>query len=230
MVANALTESTLRQRWDRIDDYLAGALVPSDPVLEAAIQEGVRAGLPQIQVSPVQGRMLHLLARLIGARRILEIGTLAGYSAIWLARGLAPGGRLITLEANPRHAEVARSNLRRAGLDGAVDIRVGRALESLAVLASEGAGPFDLVFIDADKSNNPEYVSWALRLSRPGSLIVVDNVVRGGAVAQDSDDPDVRGTRRMFELIAAEPRLMATALQTVGVKGYDGFALLLVIE
>jgi predicted O-methyltransferase YrrM len=230
MVANAITESMLRERWDRVDDYLAEALVPSDPVLEAAIQEGIRAGLPQIQVSPVQARMLHLLTRLIGARRILEIGTLAGYSAIWLARGMAPGGRLITLEANPRHAEVARSNLRRAGLDGTVEVRVGRALESLAVLANEGAGPFDLVFIDADKSNNPEYVSWALRLSHPGSLIIVDNVVRGGALVGESDDPDVRGTRRMFELIAAEPRLVATATQTVGVKGYDGFALLLVTE
>jgi predicted O-methyltransferase YrrM len=230
MVANAITESMLRERWDRVDDYLAEALVPSDPVLEAAIQEGIRAGLPQIQVSPVQARMLHLLTRLIGARRILEIGTLAGYSAIWLARGMAPGGRLITLEANPRHAEVARSNLRRAGLDGTVEVRVGRALESLAALANEGAGPFDLVFIDADKSNSPEYVSWALRLSHPGSLIVVDNVVRGGAVVGESDDPDVRGTRRMFEMIAAEPRLVATATQTVGVKGYDGFALLLVTE
>jgi predicted O-methyltransferase YrrM len=173
--------------------------------------------------------LLELLARLLGARAILELGTLAGVSTIWLARGLRPGGRLVTLEANGRCAEVAQANLERAGLADAVELRVGRALDTLPLLAAEGAGPFDLVFIDADKRSNPEYLQWALELSRPGSLIVADNVVRGGAVADaDTVDPSVMGVRRFLELVAAEPRLTATAIQTVGEKGHDGLALALV--
>lgn len=211
----------------RVDEYLGGVLVPSDTILDAAVQAGLDAGMPQIQVSPVQGKFLYLLAQIQGARRILEVGTLAGYSTIWLARALPPDGRLISLELSPRHAEVARANLRRAGLDSVAEVRVGPAVDLLAALAEENDEPFDLVFIDADKEHNPEYVAGALRMSRPGTVIVVDNVVRHGAVVDaTSSDPGVRGTRRMFELIAAEPRLEATALQTVGLKGYDGFAIL----
>jgi predicted O-methyltransferase YrrM len=181
-------------------------------------------------VSPVQGALLELLARLCGARAILEIGTLGGYSTIWLARALPPGGRLVTLEAQEKHAAVARANFERAGVAGAVDLRVGRAADSLPKLAAEGAGPFDFVFIDADKAGTPEYFTWALRLSRRGTVIVVDNVVRGGAVTDTaSDDPSVLGIRRFNELVAAEPRVAATAIQTVGSKGYDGFAMAVVV-
>jgi predicted O-methyltransferase YrrM len=219
------------ESWVLVDEYLAGRLVPPDEVLEAAVKVGIDAGMPQIQVSPTQGKFLYLLARMLGAGRILEIGTLAGYSTIWLGRALPPDGRLVSLEVNPTHAEVARANLRRAGLDGIVQVRVGQALDSLAVLAQEGVGPFDLVFVDANKDQIPEYVAWALRLSRPGTVLVVDNVVRSGAVIDEtSADANIRGIRRMFELVAAEPRLEATALQTVGVKGYDGFALLRVTD
>jgi predicted O-methyltransferase YrrM len=215
--------------WSRVDAYVEELLLPPDPALAAALASAEEAELPPIQVSPAQGKLLHLLARLHGSRRVLEIGTLGGYSAIWLARALPAGGRLVTLEIDPRHAEVARGNVERAGLGEVVEIRVGPALETLPVLADEGAGPFDLVFVDADKPGNPEYVRWALRLTRPGSVIVVDNVVRGGAVADPgSADPAVRGSRELMELLAAEPRLDATAIQTVGVKGYDGFALALV--
>jgi predicted O-methyltransferase YrrM len=211
----------------QVDEYLAELLVPSDAILDAAVQAGLDAHMPQIQVSPVQGRFLYLLAQIQRAGRILEVGTLAGYSTIWLARALPPEGRLVTLELNPDHAAVARSNLRRAGLDSIVEVRVGSALDSLAALVEENVEPFDLVFIDADKENNPEYVAGALRLSRPGSVIVVDNVVRQGRVVDDENrDPNITGTRRMFEIIAQEPRLEATALQTVGLKGYDGFAIL----
>ncbi len=213
--------------WHLVDEYLVERLVPSDDVLEAAVRAGVDAGMPQIQVSPTEGKLLYLLARMLGARKILEIGTLAGYSTIWMARALPVDGRLISLEVNPAHAEVATANLRRAGLDGIVEIRVGPALDSLAALAQEDLGPFDLVFVDADKDHNPEYVAWALRLSRPGTVIVVDNVVRRGAVIDEtSADANIRGIRRMFEFVAAEPRLEATAVQTVGVKGYDGFAVM----
>jgi len=178
-------------------------------------------------VSPTQGRFLYLLARVLGAQKILEIGTLAGYSTIWMARALPPDGRLITLEVNPKHAEVAGSNFRRARLESMIEVRVGPALESLPGLVAEGAGPFDLVFIDADKENIPEYVAWALRVSHPGTVMIVDNVVRQGAVVDKaSQDASVRGVRRMFELVASEPRLEATAIQTVGVKGYDGFAII----
>ena len=213
--------------WTAVDQYVVDHLVPTDEALEAALAATAEAGMPDIGVAPTHGKLLHLLARLRGARTILEIGTLAGYSTIWLARALPPDGRLVTLEADPRHAEVAQANLARAGLAGGVEVRVGRALDTLPQLT----GPFDLVFIDADKVNNPQYLSWATRLTRPGSVIVVDNVVRGGSVLdKDRDDPSVQGTRGLYEAIAANPRLTATAVQTVGVKGYDGFLLALVTE
>jgi len=205
--------------WAEVDSYLVDRLVTSDEVLDAA--SGGAA------VSANQGKLLQLLARAIGARRVLEVGTLAGYSTIWLARALPPGGRLVTLEADPRSAEVARSNIAAAGLGDVVELRVGAALESLPRLV----GPYDLIFLDADKAENPEYVAHALELSRPGTLIVADNVVRGGAVVDaDSDDPRVRGVRRFFDLLEEDPRVSATAIQTVGSKGWDGFALALVGE
>ncbi|OHV31007.1 MULTISPECIES: O-methyltransferase [Pseudofrankia] len=215
-----------RELWDAVDDYFEGLLVPADPALAAALRASDAAGLPAIQVSASQGKLLQLLARTVGARSILEVGTLGGYSTIWLARALPAGGRLVTLEVDPAHAAVARANAERAGVADVVDVRVGAALETLPKLAAEGGGPFDLVFIDADKPNNPGYFEWALRLTRPGSLIIIDNVVRGGAVADpDNTEPSVVGTRRVHELIAAEPRVSATAVQTVGTKGYDGFTL-----
>jgi predicted O-methyltransferase YrrM len=215
------------ERWTAVDRYLTELLVPPDPALEAALEANAAAGLPPHDVSPAQGKLLHLLARLQGARTILEIGTLGGYSTIWLARALTPGGRVVTLEADPRHAEVARANLARAGLADVVELRIGAALETLPLLAA--AAPFDLIFIDADKPSNPDYLRWALRLSRRGSLIVADNVVRDGAVVDEqSADPSVRGVRDMLALMGAEPRLAATAIQTVGIKGYDGFVLALV--
>ena len=217
----------MTETWAAVDRYIADLLVPSDPVLEAALEATAAAGLPTINVTPSQGKLLHVLARLQGARTILEIGTLGGYSTIWLARALPAGGRLITLEVDPRHAEVAGANLARAGLAEIVDVRLGPALETLPRLTAEA--PFDLFFIDADKQNNAEYFAWALELSRPGSVIIVDNVVRGGAVADaGSHDPRVRGTRRLHEVIAAESRVTATTIQTVGSKGYDGFAIALV--
>jgi predicted O-methyltransferase YrrM len=219
------------ERWTAVDRYLTDLLVRPDPALDAALAASAGAGLPAHQVSASEGKLLHLLARLVGACRILEIGTLGGYSAIWLARALPARGRLVTLEAEPRHAEVARANLARAGLGDVVEVRVGRAVESLRQLAAERSGPFDLVFIDADKESNPDYLMWALRLARPGTLIVADNVVRGGAVVDGtSADPSVRGVRRFMQLVAAESRLSATAIQTVGSKGWDGFALALVRE
>ncbi len=217
-------------QWREVDRYLVDLFVPRDPALDAALESGAAAGLPPHDVSPNQGKLLHLLARIRGARNILEIGTLAGYSTIWLARALPPGGRLVTLEADPKHAEVARANLARAGLSGAVELRLGPALETLPRLAAEGLGPFDLIFIDADKPNNPEYLAWALKLSRRETVIVGDNTVRDGAVVdRASTDPSVQGIRRFHELLAAEPRVNATAIQTVGSKGYDGFTLALVI-
>jgi len=220
------------QVWDDVDDYFIGQLAPDDEVLEAALRDSEAAGLPQIAVSAAEGKLLHLMAQIQGASRILEIGTLGGYSTIWLARALPADGRLISLEYSPKHAEVATRNLARAGFDKIVEVRVGPALESLAELADETAetaenpAPFDLVFIDADKANNPHYVEWALKLTRPGSLIIVDNVVRGGRVADpDNASPDVQGTRTAIELIGSHARLSGTAIQTVGKKGYDGFAL-----
>jgi len=215
--------------WNDVDQYLTDTLAPVDTALEAALKASDAAGLPQIAVSAPQGKLLQLLATVQGAARILEIDTLGGYSTICLARALPEGGRLISLEYDPRHAEVARGNIAAAGLADRVEVRVGAALDSLPTLQAEGAGPFDLVFIDADKVNNPHYVRWALELSRPGTVIVVDNVVRDGKVADGtSEDPAILGTRAALELIAAEPRLTGTAVQTVGSKGYDGFALALV--
>jgi predicted O-methyltransferase YrrM len=208
--------------WEAVDRYFDDHLSPPDAMLEAALDASAAAGLPPIGVAPNQGKLLKLMAEMIGARRILEIGTLGGYSTIWLARALPPDGLLVTLEAEPHHAEVARTNLARAGLAGLVEIRVGRAADSLAALAREGAAPFDLVFIDADKPSNPDYLAHALGLTRAGSLIVADNVVRAGAVLDPRGDASVQGIRRFTERVAAEPRLEATALQTVGAKGYDG--------
>jgi predicted O-methyltransferase YrrM len=219
-----------QEQWSTVDRFITDLIVPSDPALDAALAESLAAGLPAISVSPNQGKFLHLLARLRGAHSILEVGTLGGYSTIWLARALPEGGRLVTLEAEPKHAEIARANLARAGLTDVVDLRLGRAQETLPQIAAEGLGPFDLVFIDADKVSTADYFNWALKLTRQGSLILVDNVVRKGAVAdQSSTDPDVQGVRRFYEVLAAEPRVSATAIQTVGSKGYDGFALALVL-
>ncbi|HEU4542512.1 MAG TPA: O-methyltransferase [Jiangellaceae bacterium] len=212
-----------QQLWTSVDHYITDVLVEPDEALGAALRDSEAAGLPAINVTPNQGKLLHLMARMCGARSILEIGTLGGYSTIWLARALPDGGRLLSLEAEPRHAEVAAANIARAGLANRVEVRVGRALDTLPGVEADGVGPFDLVFIDADKPSNPDYVEWALKLTRPGSVIIVDNVVRGGAVADaSSEDSAVRGVRRMNELVAAEPRLTATAIQTVGSKGYDG--------
>lgn len=209
-----------------VDAYLTEALLDRDEVLDQALSDARAAGLPMINVAPNQGKMLQILAASLGAQRILEIGALAGYSTIWLARALPPDGQLVTLEFSPKHAEVARRNLQRAGLADRVEIRVGPALESLPDLR----GPFDFVFIDADKENNPGYFEWALKLSRPGTLIVVDNVVREGRVTSHLGEPAVDGIRRMNELIAAEPRVTATAVQTVGSKGWDGFCLVRVLD
>ena len=218
------------QTWTAVERYITNSLTLSDPVLDAALSANVAAGLPSIDVAPNEGKLLYLLALLRASRRILEIGTLGGYSTIWLARSLPAEGRLVTLEADPKHAETARLNIARAGLSPLVDLRLGFALDTLPQLEREGVGPFDLIFIDADKSNNPAYLAWSLKLSRPGSLIIIDNVVRDGAVVDgSSQDPAILGVRRVFEMVAAEPRLSATALQTVGTKGYDGFVLALVI-
>ncbi|MFI8432893.1 O-methyltransferase [Streptomyces sp. NPDC079020] len=218
-------------RWTAVDNYFNGLLVGPDEALDAAVEASGAAGLPEIQVAPNQGKLLNMLARLQGARTILEIGTLGGYSTIWLARALPEGGRLVTLEADPAYAEVARANIARAGLADVVEVRVGPALETLPVLAAEGYGPFDVVFIDADKPSNPDYLAWSVRLTRPGSLIIADNVVRDGEVVDaDSTDPKVQGVRRFTELVAADPALSATALQTVGDKGYDGLMAVLVTQ
>lgn len=212
-----------------VDEFVGSTIVPHDAVLREALAAAEAAGLPAIQVSPPQGKLLNLLARSIGARSVLEFGTLAGYSTIWLGRALPADGRLVTLEFDPRHAEVARANLERAGLAGLVDLRVGPALEALPALAEEGVGPFDLVFIDADKVNTPNYFAWALERTRPGGLIVADNVVRGGTLADASaEDPATQAQRHLHEMVAAEPRVSATTIQTVGGKGFDGFLLALV--
>jgi predicted O-methyltransferase YrrM len=212
-----------QSQWTAVDAYFNARLSPPDPALEAALQASAAAGLPPIAVAPNQGKLLMLLAQTLGARRILEIGTLGGYSTIWLGRALPANGRLISLELDPKHAAVARANLERAGLSAVAEVRVGRGIDSLPILSAEGAGPFDMVFIDADKPFNADYFTWALKLTRPGSLIIVDNVVRRGAVADaDSADANVLGVRRLADLIAHEQRVDATALQTVGDKGYDG--------
>ena len=213
--------------WSDIDAFIGARFVRADSALDAALEASKAAGLPEINVAPNQGKLLMLLAQAMGARRILEVGTLGGYSTIWLARGLAPGGSLVTLEANPDYAKVAGANLARAGVADRVEIRVGRALDTLPQLAADGAGPFDLVFIDADKPPTAEYFQWALKLSRPGGVIIVDNVVREGAILDaDSEDRMVQGIRRFFDAVAAEPRVDATVIQTVGGKGHDGMAIL----
>jgi len=222
------------ERWTAVDRYINDRLVGSDPVLEEALKTSATAGLPPIAVSPSQGKLLHLLARALGAHRILELGTLGGYSTIWLGRALPPSGRLVTLEADPRYAELARANIARAGLAELVELRVGPALETPPVLAAEAPDPFDLVFIDADKKSTPEYFEWALELTRPGSVIVTDNVIRDGALIDTGNqDPTVLGGRRFHELLAADrlgdARVSATTIQTVGSKGYDGFTLALVL-
>jgi predicted O-methyltransferase YrrM len=217
------------QQWDEVDAYLTDLLVAEEPALQQARAAADAANLPAIAVSAPQGKLLHLLARVSGARRILEIGTLGGYSAIWLARALPADGRLVTLEVDVRHAEVAAANFEHAGVGELVDLRLGPALHTLPLLESEGLPPFDLVFIDADKQSTADYFRWALALTRVGSLIVVDNVIRGGGVIDArSEDPAVQGVRRFNEMLAHEPTVSATAIQTVGSKGWDGFALALV--
>jgi len=216
--------------WTAVDNYVSSLLAPHDQALQDALASSSQNGLPEIQVSPTQGKLLHVLARMVNARNILEIGTLGGYSTIWMARALPAGGRLLSLEFSAKHAEVARANFARAGLSDVIEVRVGPALETLPKLAAEGRAPFDLIFIDANKSTMAEYFDWALKLSRPGSVIVSDNVIRDGAVIDSvSSDPDIQGVRRFNERLAAEPRVSATEVQTVGSKGYDGFALILVL-
>lgn len=218
-----------RERWTAVDGFVTDLLVGRDDDLEEAQRTSAAAGLPAISVSAPQGKLLALLARLQAAKSILEIGTLGGYSTIWLGRALPRSGRLITLEADPGYAAVARANIARAGLSDRVQLRVGPALETLPELAAEGLGPFDLCFIDADKAATPDYFAWALRLSRPGSLVIADNVVRDGALADaTSEDPSVRGMRRLHEMVAVEARVSATTIQTVGSKGYDGFTIAIV--
>ena len=218
-----------QDQWTAVDNYINSLVVPSDPALDAAIKASTKAELPAIAVAPNQGKLLHILARLVNARRILEIGTLGGYSTIWLARALAADGRLISLEIDAKHAEVARKNVERAGFARKVEIRLGAAIDSLKKLSSEKDGPFDLIFIDADKSSIPDYFTASLKLARSGSLIIVDNVVRKGAVIEaKSKDPDVQGVRRLNEMISKEKRVTATTIQTVGSKGYDGITIVLV--
>lgn len=213
------------KNWIAVDEYLTAKLVEDDAALAAALEESAKAGLPPINVSPTQGKLLMLLAQMIGATRILEIGTLGGYSTIWLARALPDDGSLVTLELDPKVAEVARGNIARAGLADKVEIRVGRALDTLPGLTEDG--PYDLIFIDADKPATPDYFEWAVKLAKPGSLIVVDNVVREGRVIDaDSDSPHIEGLRRFFDLAAAESHISGTAIQTVGAKGHDGLAIL----
>lgn len=217
--------------WTAVDAYINSLLAPGDEALDAALEASAAAGLPSIQVSPAQGKMLHVLARLVGARNILEMGTLGGYSTIWMARALPPGGKVITLEASEKHAQVASANFARAGLGEVIELRRGMALDLLPHVAAEKRGPFDLIFIDANKSDMPEYFDWAVKLSRRGSVIICDNVIRnGGVIAADSKDADIQGVRRFNERLAADKRVSATEIQTVGSKGYDGFALIAVIS
>jgi len=220
----------MQDEWAQVDNYFADRLVPASDEFDAALKANQQAGLPPIDVTGLQGKFLELLVRISGARRILEIGTLGGYSTLWMARALPEGGRVVSLELDPHHAEVARANLQRAGVLDRVELIVGSAADTLPTLDNSSAAPFDFIFIDADKESYPQYLRWALKLSRPGTVIVADNVVRHGKVAQaDCDDPRVEGVRRFTELLAAEPRVSATVLQTVGVKGYDGFALAVVV-
>lgn len=219
------------ERTAAVDRLLENLLLAPDRTLDAALEAAAAAELPAAEVSPLQGQLLHLLARIAGARRILELGALAGYSTIWLARALPPGGALVTVEVDPARAAVASANVTASGFDGLVDVRVGDATDVLAALTAERVEPFDLVFLDADKRGNPDYLSWALRLTRPGSVIVADNVIRGGAIADGRpDDVHAAGARRFLELVGADSRLAATAIQTVGAKGWDGFALAVVVS
>ena len=219
-----------QEQWTAVDKYITDRLAPPDAILDGALKASAAAGLPPISVAPNQGKLLSLYARMIGARRILEIGTLGGYSTIWLGWALPLGGRIVSMEFDPKHAATARVNIANAGLGDAIDVRVGKALDLLPKLAAENPGAFDLFFIDADKANIPSYFEWALKLSRPGSVIVVDNVVREGAILDGaSADANVRGLRRFYDMLAAEARVSATAIQTVGSKGYDGFALAVVL-
>lgn len=221
----------MQETWTQVDRYFGDLLLPSDPALEAALAANHDADLPAIDVTPLLGQFLALIVRISGARRILEIGTLGGYSTIWLARALTLDGRLITLELEPRHARIARANLQRAGVFDRVDLRIGRASDLLRELVNSSAPRFDLIFIDADKASYPEYLQLSLELSHPGTIIIADNVVREGKVVdRDSDDPNVQGVRRFIELVAAEPRLSATVLQTVSQKKHDGFAMAVVLR
>jgi predicted O-methyltransferase YrrM len=228
-MADVKPESMTQEQWTSVDRYIAELLLPSDLVMEGALAASAAAGLPAINVSPTQGKLLHLLARMQSARAILEIGTLGGYSTIWLARALPAGGRLVTLEVDPKHAEVARVNFAHANLADVIELRLGRALDTLPQLAAEDRDPFDLIFIDADKAGTADYFAWALKLARRGSVIIVDNVIRNGAVTDaGSTDASVQGIRRFNERLACEPRIEATTIQTVGSKGYDGFTLVFV--
>jgi predicted O-methyltransferase YrrM len=217
-----------RKVWSAVDDYIAQNLIPADPMLDGVLEANRRNGLPSIDVSAAQGKLLNLLVRMTAARKVLEIGTLGGYSTIWMARGLAEGGKVVTIELDPHHAQVARGNIARANLSGRVELRVGQALETLAALERENAGPFDLIFIDADKPNNANYLTFAMKLARTGTVIVCDNVVRDGAVLDRGGDANVQGSRAAFAFIGGNPGLDGTAIQTVGAKGYDGFAIAIV--
>jgi predicted O-methyltransferase YrrM len=230
-MSSEIVPDALQETWTNVDNYINIQLALSDPILDAALKASSAAGLPAIAVTPSQGKLLHLFARSVSARNILEIGTLGAYSTIWLARALGADGRVVTLEADPKHAKIARANIAHAGLSDKIELREGPAFETLPELAVEGLAPFDFVFIDADKENNASYFNWALRLSRPGALILVDNVIRDGEVANaDSTDPMVQGVRRLNDLLAKESRVCATTIQTVGSKGYDGFTLALVLS
>jgi predicted O-methyltransferase YrrM len=221
----------MQEIWTEVDAYFAGLLAPQDQVLQRVLAANQKAGLPAIDVAPVQGKFLQLLVQIAGAKRILEIGTLGGYSTICMARGAGADGHVVTLEFNPHHAEVARENFALAGVQDRVEVKLGRAIDNLPAVEREMTAPFDFIFIDADKRSNPEYLTWALRLSHPGSIIVVDNVVREGRVVDaESESEDIRGIRRFADMLAAEPRLSSTALQTVGAKGYDGFSISLVVS
>ncbi|WP_239461942.1 O-methyltransferase [Occallatibacter savannae] len=217
--------------WDKVDSFFTDALIPPDPALDAATAANRNAALPAIDVTPLQGRFLELMIRATAAQRVLEIGTLGGYSTIWMARAVGPNGKVITLELDPHHAEVAQRNFQEAGVSDRIELRLGPASESLAALIREKSAPFDFIFIDADKSGYPEYIQQSLKLSRPGTLIIADNVVRDGKVIEPhSPDPNIQGVRRFTELIAAQPRLSSTVLQTVGSKGYDGLAISIVLS
>ena len=218
-----------QETWTAVDAYLCDGLVKTDPALDNTLRTSEAAGLPHLYVTPTQGMLLQILARMQGARKILELGTLGGYSTIWLARALPEGGKLITIESSPKHAGIAKNNLAVAGLSHLVEIRIGKAIEIMPALSQEGLAPFDFIFIDADKPGCPDYLAWSLKLSRPGTVIVADNVVRKGKLADPSStDPNVIGVRRLIDLMAEEPRLSATVIQTVGSKGHDGFALAIV--